>query len=342
MPEPSLATNNLTPYHTSGREFQILSLDGGGIRGLYTATLLASLEQDLGTHLLDHFDLLAGTSTGGIIALGLTLGKSPDELARFYREDGPRIFPRGQWFGARARHLLRAKYNADVLERALRREFEEEQLADCSRALVITTYNLDDDAPKVLKTPHHRDLRRDHTIPAWQAALATSAAPTFLRACPYIGKVRLVDGGVWANNPALVAAIEAHRYLGVPFEAMRILSIGTGTVLHRRSRWLSGGGCLAWLLGGRDVPLRAQGESVENQTNLLVGKDRVHRINPTVTGTWSRMDVIRCEYEARALADAQAHGAEIADNFMGHRALDLHQLRTMTRNTQEVEKHAQI
>ena len=79
--------------------FQILSLDGGGIKGLFSAAVLAKLEEDLNTNITDHFDLIVGTSTGGIIALGLGLGMKPQEIVQFYVESGPQIF--------RDRYLLR-------------------------------------------------------------------------------------------------------------------------------------------------------------------------------------------------------------------------------------------
>jgi len=80
--------------------FQILSLDGGGIKGLFSAAVLAHLEEDLGCKIVDHFDLIVGTSTGGIIALGLGYGLSPQEIVEFYVEQGPQIFAIG--------HLARA------------------------------------------------------------------------------------------------------------------------------------------------------------------------------------------------------------------------------------------
>lgn len=85
----------------SGTErFQILSLDGGGIKGLFSASVLAKLEDDLGVSIVDHFDLIVGTSTGGLIALGLGMGMRPHELVRFYVESGPKIFQHS--FGLRS------------------------------------------------------------------------------------------------------------------------------------------------------------------------------------------------------------------------------------------------
>jgi len=317
--------------------FQILSLDGGGVRGLYTASLLASLELGLPGRVVDHFDLIAGTSTGGIIALGLAFGKSPEELVAFYRDDGPRIFPRPKGFRAWARHCCGAKYDASELERVLRREFGEKRLADSSRALVVPTYNLDRDAPVVLKTPHHAEFQEDPKIEAWRAALTTSAAPTYFPASAEIRDSRHVDGGVWANNPALVGVIEAHHFLGVPLDAIHVLSIGTGSVVQSRSKSLSRGGLWAWRSDGADVLLRAQSEGVQNQVRLLLGDEQVMRINPSVPLTWSALDVLRREFAGHGQEDAKAHRTEITTRFTSHQGLDLHQLRAATGAE---EKHA--
>ncbi len=99
--------------------FQILSLDGGGIRGLFSAAVLAAIEEDLQTSIAKHFDLIAGTSTGGIIAIALGLGLSPAEIVSFYEEHGPRIFsnPLGiRWL----RQWVAPKYPVAALEGALR------------------------------------------------------------------------------------------------------------------------------------------------------------------------------------------------------------------------------
>jgi len=316
---------NWPPEH-----FQILALDGGGIRGLYTASLLASMERGLQGRLVDHFDLIAGTSTGGIIALGLALGKTPEELVSFYRNDGAQIFPRPTGLGARIRHLFRVKYRPKALENSLRREFAGKRLTECSRAVVIPTYNLDSDKPVVLKTPHNEEFREDPQVEVWKVALATSAAPTFLPASTEIRESRHVDGGVWANNPALVGVIEAHRFLGVPLHAIHVLSIGTGNVVKNRPGKLDWGGRWAWRGDGIDVLLRAQSEGVQNQVRLLLTDQQVLRINPTVPAAWDEMDVLRREFAALGQEDAKKHRTAITKRFLGHRGLNLQQLRAAT------------
>src|SRR5947209_18282954 len=116
--------------------FQILSLDGGGIRGLYSAAILAKWEEDLNCNICDHFDLITGTSTGGIIALGLGLGLRPREIVEFYVNEAPKIF--SQRFGLKWwRHWLVSKFSHRPLEEALKRCFKDKRLADSKKRLVI-------------------------------------------------------------------------------------------------------------------------------------------------------------------------------------------------------------
>ncbi|MDG4778937.1 patatin-like phospholipase family protein [Micromonospora sp. WMMD961] len=123
------------------QRFQILSLDGGGLRGMFSAAVLARLEEDLGIRVTDHFDLIAGTSTGGIIALGLGLGMTPREILEFYTDLGPRVFrDRSRLRGLR--HLVRAKYAAGPLRAALTEVLGERTFGESTKRLVITSYNV--------------------------------------------------------------------------------------------------------------------------------------------------------------------------------------------------------
>ena len=182
--------------------FQILSLDGGGIRGVFSAAILAAIEKDLKVNLTDHFDLIAGTSTGGIIAIALGLGLRPAEILEFYRAHGPKIFGNPlRWRSAQ--WWLRRKYRPAALESGLKAVFADRLFGHSTKRLVVPSYNLGEDDVYIFRTPHAERLRRDLTVPAWQVALATSAAPTYFPACRAVDGMRLIDGGVWANNPAV-------------------------------------------------------------------------------------------------------------------------------------------
>lgn len=111
---------------------QILALDGGGLRGMFSVAVLAGLEDDLGSACIDHVDLIAGTSTGGLIALALGAGLSAREILDFYISEGPKIFSnRSRWRSLR--HFLRSKYSPDPLSAAVRRQLGERTLLDSTR-----------------------------------------------------------------------------------------------------------------------------------------------------------------------------------------------------------------
>nr|WP_269153829.1 CBASS cGAMP-activated phospholipase [Streptomyces caniscabiei] len=267
-----------------------MALDGGGFRGMFSAAVLARLEEDLGVRIADHFDLIAGTSTGGIIALGLGLGLSPQQILEFYTEHGPRIFrDRSRLRGLK--HLMRAKYSAEPLRAALTEVFGERTFGESTKRLVITSYNVAADDVYLFRTPHLPGLKRDWREKAVNVALATSAAPTYLPGMPLDG-ARLVDGGVWANNPAMVALTEAVGPLSVPLDTIRVFSLGTTTDVRHRHRRLDRGGLLPWARDAVEVLMRAQSESAAKQVRHFVGKDDVLRLNPTVpTGALALDDV---------------------------------------------------
>jgi patatin-like phospholipase/acyl hydrolase len=278
----------------AGDRFQILSLDGGGIKGLFAAAVLASIEEDLNCDVTAHFDLITGTSTGGIIALGLGLGLRPAQIVEFYLSEGRNIFPR--WFGIkRVQHWLVRKFAQRPLSDALQKCFKDKRLADSRKRLVIPAYNLGEDDVYIFRTPHAERLRRDYKVAAWKVAVATSAAPTFFPCCRLVDNLRLIDGGVWANNPTMVGIIEAYGTLGVPLDAIHVLSIGTSdAVCHRRSR-LNAGGILAWATKNSavDVIMRGQSIGVNNQATFLLGRDRVERLNPQVAADEFCLDGVR-------------------------------------------------
>lgn len=263
--------------------FQILSLDGGGIKGVFSAAFLAKLEEDLKTNIIDHFDLIVGTSTGGIIALGLGLGQSPKELVEFYFNKGPEIFKKIPIW-TNVKKVFVNKYSGDRLENIFKEDrcFGKKLLGHSKKRLVIPSYDIDSGDVHVFKTAHHERFRRDYKIPIWKIARATSAAPTFFPTCKKIDNIRLIDGGVWANNPTMVGLIEAVSVLEVPLSNIRILSIGTTEELRHSPKILDVfGGWVFW--GGTAVELvmQAQSVSITAQVSLLL-KERFERVNPKV------------------------------------------------------------
>jgi patatin-like phospholipase/acyl hydrolase len=288
-------------------QFAVLSIDGGGVRGIFVAAVLDRLERDIGTTIADHFDLIVGTSTGGIIALGLGAGMSPREILDLYVENMSSIFPpRRRLALVRPLSLVRAKYKPDGIREAVRRAFGDKLLCDSTVPLVIPSYNIGENDVYLFKTPHHERLRRDWSVPMWQVALATSAAPTFFPAYSLPDEhVRLVDGGVWANNPSVVGVVEAVSMFGQPLERIRLLSLGTTVATAHRPRKLDHGGLIQWVRSPNvtQVLMAGQSRGAFAQTEHLLGHGNAFRLNPPAPESLVKLDVA----DSRELLAAAAH-----------------------------------
>jgi patatin-like phospholipase/acyl hydrolase len=212
---------------------KVLAVDGGGIRGIVPAVILGELQKRLGRELWQTFDLIAGTSTGGIIALGLgTLcnnGKpySADQLLNLYVQNGSAIFQKS-WLTP-LRQLLLPKYSPDGLQATLTRFFQATEFCTALTPLLISSYNLQKQLPFFFKS-HLIAARPDYNWKVTDIARATSAAPTFF---PPFHLTRgaddyaLVDGGVFVNNPSMAAYVEA-RLLYPDAARVVVVSVGTG------------------------------------------------------------------------------------------------------------------
>lgn len=334
------------------KKFKILSIDGGGIRGIYPAYYLTLIEQELSkrtdgkTKIKDHFDLITGTSTGGIIAIALSLGVPAKVLFDLYSENASKIFggKRGFWS-----QIFRSAHNRGNLESLVRETFREysngndPRMNDCQTAVAIPIYDLIKGNPSVIKSPYHPNFKRDLHIPAFQVALATSAAPTYFD--PYSTEYidldgikkpfnNKIDGGVVANNPTLLGIIEAQKSFGEDLENLEILSIGTGYKTFKegeanRTKW----GLHYWMLKGNrkrliELFMQSQSQLVENYISLLRnGTDKIDRERPKFT--YNRINVSLCEddyiemdeknldriknFAELAMADFHENGREILE-----------------------------
>ena len=213
---------------------RILTIDGGGIRGTFPAAFLANLEQDLDQPIGSYFDLIAGTSTGGIIAIGLALGLSAADILKLYEDKGPAIFAQTHsgLRGWAERHLrsgrwlFAPKYSAQTLRDALHGVFGNRKLGEAQTRLVIPAWHPQTQGVYIFKTAHHPRLKTDYREFALDAAMATAAAPTYFAQHVTANDVGLVDGGMWANNPAGIAVVEAIGMLGWPADQIKVLSVG--------------------------------------------------------------------------------------------------------------------
>jgi uncharacterized protein len=294
--------------------FQVLAIDGGGVRGIFAAALLAGLEDDLGRPVIEMFDLVVGTSTGGIIALGLGAGLTPRAIVDFYVTQKDAIFS-GAAGWRKVRQLVFAKYGASRLEVAVRQVFGETLLGESRVPLVIPAYNLGENDVYIFKTPHHECLRRDYKLPMWAVAMATTAAPTFFPAFRLPkDHVRLIDGGVWANNPAMVGVTEAVSLFGRPLDEIRVLSVGTTMSTRTRRAKLDNAGLVRWVRSPNvvDVLLSGQSTGAFTQVQHLIGVDNARRLNPPAPDELAALD--HCD--ARDLiAKAAHHSRAFAPEF---------------------------
>ncbi len=213
---------------------RILSIDGGGIRGIIPAMVLAHIEKKKGKPIAAMFDLISGTSTGGILALGLTIpgpgGKpkfSADQLVGLYEKRGKDIFKRSWWHTAvSVSALFDEKYSAKGLEEVLTEYLEDEIFGACLTRLLITSYDIQNRTPCFFKS--WRDIFKN--VEMRHVARAASAAPTYFEPALVpmdAGTRALIDGGVFINNPGVSAFAEAKKIYGEG-ENFFILSLGTG------------------------------------------------------------------------------------------------------------------
>jgi patatin-like phospholipase/acyl hydrolase len=265
---------------------RILSIDGGGILGVFPASFLANIEKHCKINVREYFDLIVGTSTGGIIALGIGLGLSCSEILSFYQALGPKIFDRN-FIYKHFKGLTKSRYSSEKLRESIENVFDNRRLSDSTVRLAIPAMRKTDAEPYVFKTAHHESYKRDYQRSAIEVALATSAAPTFFESFMSTQNVPLIDGGLWANNPACVGAIESIGVLKWPAEEVHILSIGTTKTPLKIQRKMDG-----YIWGNKIINtfMRAQSCAAINQAQLIVGRENFHRIDPFVTNHKLKLD----------------------------------------------------
>ena len=248
--------------------FYILSVDGGGFRGLFAAHLLKKMEEAWQIDWGRRFGLLAGTSTGSILTAGLAAGVSAADLTEFYKTHGKAIFrPRVQ-SRFDILKLFTSRYSSKTLKDLLDGVFHDKTLSDIAVPLVLPSVDIGNGCVHVLKSQYHREFIRDQNVRVSDAVLASCSAPTYFDPHVVNDTYQLVDGGLWANNPSLVAAIDAHYRLGVPLEDIRVLSIGTGkstTFYPSQQRQVE-----------RPTRLQLAGMGIRNP----MGGQQVHRSDP--------------------------------------------------------------
>jgi len=272
----------------------ILSIDGGGIKGLIPAVFLAELEKRSGKRVKDMFDLVVGTSTGGILTCGVGYSDVyPDkynmsDVVKMYVEDGPKIF-----YGCKGRYNNEGKeglwhdtsrfirtirdtfsgyrYGLEPMIEVFKKHFGNIKLKHVKMPIVSTAYDMNSKNLFLMKSY----TESANWMALWEAAAATSSAPTFFP--PYcVGDKALIDGGVYANNPSMVGYIEAKKYF--PKDDFYIVSLGTGEqVKHYECEDATEWSDYEWLSPILDILIDGPNKSYEYQLNVLKKVDNRFR-----------------------------------------------------------------
>lgn len=272
---------------TRHEPFYILSVDGGGFRGLFAAHLLKRIEENWEVNWPEKFNMFAGTSTGAILAAGLATGQRAHTLLDFYRRHGKGVFRRQTRFWCGLGGFFSSRYRTDALKSGLRECLPDLTLGSIHVPLLMPSVDIGNGCVHVLKSGYDPEFTRDKSVPLVDAVLSSCSAPTYFDPHDGIAPYQLADGGLWANNPSLAAFIDAQVRCGRSPDSIRILSIGTGTgtvfypktlpglsgrLIARLQGW---GLCTRWkrkrLL---DLILNLQSENTHNMLLLLLREDR--------------------------------------------------------------------
>jgi uncharacterized protein len=271
-------------YRDTNSSFHALALTGGGFRGLFTARVLQLIEEHIQEPIGRRFDLVAGTSIGGILALAIGFEVPMERVVKVFRDEGRTIFPSrrrspawriGQFFDLFA-HLFVPRYHSGPLRATVATLIPADKLlGDSLHALVIPTVNVTTGTLRIMKTPHHPAFYEDAQRSVAEVALATSAAPTYFELAESKGSF-FADGGLFANAPDLVAAHEADYVFKVPPDKLKLLSIGTlssSFSIPDSSRQEFG--IWDWMRDGRilELMISAQGQFAKQIMQHRLGKN---------------------------------------------------------------------
>lgn len=318
-----------------GQMKRILAIDGGGIRGTFPAAFLANLEKGLDRPIGSYFDLIAGTSTGGIIAIGLALGLRAQTILELYEKRGPAIFSQTQngLRGLIERHLrigkwlVGPKYTTKALEDALKEVLGERRLGECKTRLMIPSFHSQTQNVYIFKTAHHPRLATDYREFAVDAALATAAAPTYFRQHITANDVGLVDGGLWANNPTGIAVVEAIGTLGWSADEIQVLSVGClEDIAHMEGAY----GAVRFSRKMAGFFMAGQSYGSLGIAHILTGdphsRKAVYRVSQPVPKGFFTLDDTRKirELKDRAFAEARIQKPQLTPVFFHEPAEDFH------------------
>ncbi|KAI8002083.1 Patatin-like protein 2 [Camellia lanceoleosa] len=321
---------------TYGNLITVLSIDGGGIRGLIPGTILGFLESELqkldgeDARIADYFDVIAGTSTGGLVTAMLTAPNEKNrplfaakDIKNFYLDNCPKIFPQvSSLFPKVIKALSGPKYDGEYLHSLVKEKLGNIKLHQALTNIAIPTFDIKRLQPTIFST---YEVMNNPSLDALLSdiCIATSAAPTYLPAHYFetkdpTGKVRefnLIDGGVAANNPALIAISEVAKQIlwrssdyfaikKMDYGRLLVISLGTGSPeanekynADESAKW----GLLGWLTSGGSTPLvdvfsQASSDMVDYHLNVVFQalhseKNYLRIQDDTLTGKVSSVDI---------------------------------------------------
>ena len=291
--------SDITEYK-SDNMIKVLSLDGGGLRGIITGKILQRLEELTERPISDSFDVIAGTSTGGMLALGLSVpgkdGKpkyTATEISKIYELNADRIFT-PNWFSFGG--LARPKYSSEGIEEVAHEYFGETRLSQSLTNTLITAYEIERDIPFLFKSMKAQySSERDFLMK--DVAKATGAAPTYFSPARINnlgnGEFTCIDGGVALNNPVISAALHGHL-LFPNIDKMMVVSLGTGeTTKACMYNDMKNAGSIKWINPLISTMMDGASTLADYQIKHLFGLDKqklYYRLQPTIPVLNSRMD----------------------------------------------------
>lgn len=228
----------------NNKTFKILSIDGGGIKGLCSLYMLKHIEKNYcnGKPIANYFDMICGTSTGSIIAMGLSTGKSVDEMIKIYEDNATTIFPQNNSLFPfnlydKAKNFFSRitgyRYDNSGLKKLADEAFGDKKMTDAKNLICIPSFNLSTNQIEITKNPCYGMMVRDPHRYVKDVVIASSAAPTFFQPHHYKSTDELnhfhIDGGIYANNPSLIGIAEAMKHFvgtNKPYTNYKILSVG--------------------------------------------------------------------------------------------------------------------
>lgn len=267
------------PENPLDGRFQILALSGGGYRGLFTASILAQLEAEAGCPLRDRFDVITGTSIGSILAGALAVGVPAADCLDGMLRHGELIFPTTGRVGKAAREakkaFIEAPYKTKPLEAALSDILKEQcaaQLHEIEQGLTIPCVSHTRANVKVLRSKGVAGSDASKVSLA-DAMLASAAAPTYFPSRKLLTEV-VVDGGLVANAPEMIAVTDAVKLRGVRLSDIHVLSVGTAsTSLARPPEEAPAASIAGWMAARQlfQVTMQAQESLAQSQCKMLIG-----------------------------------------------------------------------